>query len=368
MSSNNTTYTIDITHMSKSISDDLNLVTQKFINYLPLIFLIFGFIGFIGNVFTYLQAAFRSNTCCIYLLCGSVIDIITLFVNLFPNYLSSVYGISIPWTTSTTLCKIDLFLLVFLPHLSINFLLMSSIDRFASACDLGSPMRRLNQLKMIPWTISITIIYSCLTSIQAPILFVAAPGVWCQATQPTTYSILYIVFNGLLSPLIMVVFILLTHRNVRLSRRRVVSTYEVLIAIESHVLFKGGVNTMNHRHSRNQFIIMIFCQVLATSFFSLQWIIMYMYYLITTDDMRTSDQLAIISFVLSVTNNCFYLNNVKSFYLSMLTSRLFRQTISNGLIGLLPRQIRPRFQVSQANFPMATVARMRRDDVSRRNI
>jgi hypothetical protein len=123
---------------------------------------------------------------------------------------------------------------------------------------------------------------------------------------------------------------------------------------------------MNHRRSRNQFIIMIFCQVLVTSFFSLQWIIMYMYYLITTDDMRTSDQLAIISFVLSVTNNCFYLNNVKSFYLSMLTSRLFRQTFIKGLNGLLPRHMRPRFQVSQTNVPMATITRMKRGDVSRR--
>jgi hypothetical protein len=237
MSSNNTTHTIDVLHISKSISGDLSLVTQRFINYLPLIFVIFGFIGFIGNLFTYLQAELRSNTCCIYSFCGSIIDIITLFINLFPNYLSSMYGISIPWSTSTTLCKIDLFLLVFLPHLSINFLLMSTIDRFASTCGLGSPIHRLNQLKMMPWTISITIIYSCLTSIQAPILFVAAPGAWCQATQPTAYSILYIIFNGLLSPLMMFAFILLTHRNVRLSRGRVVSKYEVLIVIENHVLF-----------------------------------------------------------------------------------------------------------------------------------
>lgn len=94
MSSNST---IDVAHISKSIIDDLNLVTQRFINYLPLIFLIFGFIGFIGNAFTYLQAELRSNTCCIYLLCGSFIDIITLFLNLFPNYLDTKYGISMPW-------------------------------------------------------------------------------------------------------------------------------------------------------------------------------------------------------------------------------------------------------------------------------
>ena len=92
---------------------------------------------------------------------------------------------------------------------------MSTIDRFASTCHLGSNTRRLNQLKMLPWTISITIIYSCLTSIQAPILFDLMSGSQCQASQPTTYSILYITLNGILSPLMMIVFILLTYRNIR---------------------------------------------------------------------------------------------------------------------------------------------------------
>ena len=100
-----------------------------------------------------------------------------------------------------------------------------------------------------------------------------------------------------------------------------------------------------HRRARNQFIIMIFCQVLATAFFSLQWIIMYMYYLITMNDVRSDEQSTIISFVFALTNDCFYLNNVKSFYLSIAASSLFRETFIKGVVGLLPRRIRPRFQV-----------------------
>ncbi|CAF5115470.1 unnamed protein product, partial [Rotaria sp. Silwood1] len=88
MNPNNITTTIDIALVSKSIINDLNFVSERFIIYLPLIFLIFGFIGFIGNIFTYLQAELRSNTCCIYSLCGSIIDIINLSLNLFPNYLA----------------------------------------------------------------------------------------------------------------------------------------------------------------------------------------------------------------------------------------------------------------------------------------
>ncbi|CAF3856624.1 unnamed protein product, partial [Rotaria sp. Silwood1] len=114
MNPNNITTTIDIALVSKSIINDLNFVSERFIIYLPLIFLIFGFIGFIGNIFTYLQAELRSNTCCIYSLCGSIIDIINLSLNLFPNYLAAKYKIYIPWYISRITCKLNVFLLAFL--------------------------------------------------------------------------------------------------------------------------------------------------------------------------------------------------------------------------------------------------------------
>ena len=50
----------------------------------------------------------------------------------------------------------------------------------------------------------------------------------------------------------------------------------------------------------------------------------------------------------------------------MLTSHLFRKTFIKGFINLLPREMRPRFQVTQTNISMATVTRMRRGDPPRR--
>ncbi len=91
-----------------------------------------------------------------------------------------------------------------------------------------------------------------------------------------------------------------------------------------------------------------------------------MYYSITMYDVRSNDQYTILFFVFALTNDCFYLKNVKAFYLSMLTSHLFRRTFINGFINLLPRQIRARFQVVQGNISMAAVIRMRRGDTSRR--
>jgi hypothetical protein len=219
---NNTSAIINTVQVSKSVSDTLNQVRTNVLVYLSLIFPIFGLFGFIGNIFTYLQPELRVNTCCIYLLCSSIVDIINLFLELFPNYLRGKYGISIPWLASSTLCKFNAFLLGFLPHLSINFLLMAIIDRFAATCSLTSPIRRINQLKIVPLMIGITIITSCLVSLDGPINFHVVLGLFCISTQPITSNILYIILVGLMQPIVMLIFVLLTYRNVRQSRRRVV--------------------------------------------------------------------------------------------------------------------------------------------------
>ena len=221
----NNTFINGVLGESKSIASDLSSVTQNFVVYLPLVFTIFGSIGFIGNLFTYLQPELRSNTCCIYSLCGSIADIINVIINLLPLYLSSIYRIIVPWRMASVPCKLTYFLLVFLPHLPINFLVMATIDRFLCTCSLTSPLRRLNQLKMVPLMISITIITSFLVSIRNLFLYVVNSASSCQTMNATTTSVLYIIFNGLSQPIIMLIFVLLTYRNVRQSRQRVVSIH-----------------------------------------------------------------------------------------------------------------------------------------------
>jgi hypothetical protein len=162
MASENISVATDDLQESKSISTILELcsILQNFIYYLPSIFLILGFIRFVGNLITYLQPELRSNTCCIYSLRGSIVDIIHLFINALPDYLTTKHGIKIPWETSSHSCRILYFLYTCLPNLSINFLVMSTIDHFACSCSLTSKFHRLNQLKKLPWTISLTIIIS----------------------------------------------------------------------------------------------------------------------------------------------------------------------------------------------------------------
>ena len=86
---------------------------------------------------------------------------------------------------------------------------------------------------------------------------------------------------------------------------------------------------------RNEFIGMIFTQVFATSFFTLQWMGVYVYLVIPQNNAKSDEQWAIDLFVVSLTNDLYYMINVKSFYLSTLTSRYISRPV------FLPPHLRP---------------------------
>jgi len=211
--------------ISKSIYDDLTQIRIQLSMYLSLILCILGLIGFIGNLFTYLQPELRYNTCCIYSLVGSVVDIINLMYNLFPTYLSATYNINMPMYRSSELCKMQIFLLIFLPQLSISYLLLAIIDRFAATCTLASPIRKILQVKFVPIMIVLGIIISFVLSITGPMFF-ERTLVWCESKAPLLTNILYIVLDGLIQPILMIIVVLLTYRNIHQSHRRVVSIYK----------------------------------------------------------------------------------------------------------------------------------------------
>ena len=225
MSFDNTTTSIVTTTQVSNTVFIITLLSRNFVQHLPLVFVVFGSIGFLGNALTYLHPDLRSNTCCIYSFCGSIVDIIYLLFDLLPIYLGGTFQIYIPWIRLPNFCKFFYFTLAYFPHLSINFLLMSIIDRFACTCQSTSFISRIHRLKIVPLLILITILISCLFSLRAITLYGYVNNVGCIPTQPLINSILYITFNGIGHPLTMLIFVLLTYRNVRNSRRRVVSSF-----------------------------------------------------------------------------------------------------------------------------------------------
>ena len=118
--------------------------------------------------------------------------------------------------TDNRLCKLELFSVVFTPQLSMNLLILSLIDRYACTCSLTSPMRHLRPLKMVPRLIGVMSLYS-------PLLYDIIPGYGCSPTDPFLNGMLYIIIHGLMTPLVMLIFVWLTYRNIEKSRQRVVN-------------------------------------------------------------------------------------------------------------------------------------------------
>ncbi|CAF0860508.1 unnamed protein product [Adineta ricciae] len=340
MSYNNSTVLISTTVSAKTLIDTLNLILTRFINYLPLPFVILGSIGFIGNSITFLQPTLRTNTCCIYTLCSSFIDVCNLIINLLPNYLGQ-YDIS--WFSrlfSRVQCKFKLFAVVFLPQLSINLLLLSLIDRFASTLDLTSSIRRICQRNKAPYFISLNIIISGLMSLQSPILNDVIPFYMCSSTNPVLSSVLYSLIHGIAAPAVMLIFVLLTYRNVIRSRQRV-----------------GVIVVRKQNRSRNRFVGMIFVQIFGTAFFCLQWLGMYIYWSATQNNTKSYERIMVEIFVFILTNNLYYLNNVKSFYLSTLVSHRFRKAFVEGMMrGVTCGRYRRR-EENHTNFSMSNKIR-----------
>jgi hypothetical protein len=128
------------------------------------------------------------------------------------------------------------------------------------------------------------------------------------------------------------------------------------------------IKTGNQRRPATQFIGMVFMQIFVSTFFVLQWISMYWYYLITRTDENSADGWAITYFALTLTNNLYYVINVKSFYLSTLTSHSFRAILKKASLKLISRCPCLRRFFEATNLPVWVVTNRLPADLLRRAI
>jgi hypothetical protein len=74
-------------------------------------------------------------------------------------------------------------------------------------------------------------------------------------------------------------------------------------------------------------------QVIVTGFLSIQWISIYTFFIIKTQNIpaMTLKDITIVFFVFNLSYQMFYINNVKFFYLSTLSSSLYRNTFKKAI-------------------------------------
>ncbi len=182
-------------------------------------------IGQTSNILTFLvlsRPKLRKNTCSLYLIGASVSNTICIFVALFYFPLSTGFGYSFP-SKSRILCKLLPYLYYSTLFLASWFILLACTDRY---CSIHSRVfiRRFSHINIAKRLLILLPLFTFLAHIYI-LIYVD----WIQIGQCTflTFNFLlffyiyYVVVYAFMTPILYVIFAVLTIYNVQKTKRRV---------------------------------------------------------------------------------------------------------------------------------------------------
>jgi hypothetical protein len=296
----------------------LNYMTVQMNRYLPLPFLILGTIGLILNLIIFTRRSLFNNSCVQYLLCNTLSNIIVVYWVIITRIVSDGYGEDLG-LISDPFCKIRYFLTYYSRTLSIWFIVLACIDRWLSSIQARN---RFNSVSFAHRVILITCI-TCFIS-YAHILGLfgiqRSPGsstVTCYAL-PGAYRIFsdlqYLIFYGLAPPIIMLVFGLITLRNLRRSRR--------LVLPNANVQNQLKLNSIKRRDG--QLLAMLLLQIIIIIIFTVPFAIQKLYDTLTLQIPQTPLQKAQDNLITGTLRILSYGSHAFGFFFYTLSARIFR--------------------------------------------
>jgi hypothetical protein len=267
--------------------------------------------GTLMNILTFAQQNYTRRPCSLYLLGASIFDLIYLNLSSLSNILQ--YGFRYHWTTSLLYCKSQNYLVFVSAMISATLTTLAAINRFL----LSS--RNINRWKystrpFVLRSIPFVVIFWLLVSIPVNICATRFGHVsnneemicsnHCRDAFCLSIHVIYTcLINGLIPPLLILIFGLLTRRNVRDSHQRATSN-------RAH-------------HTNRQLTSMIIFQSLKSSVSSFPLAI-FNFYLILTMNLNKS---AVHHAKENLINQVFYLlfwGNYTSFFIYLYSSDIFR--------------------------------------------
>lgn len=295
------------------------ITAQHTLTWSMLTFLIFGNIGNLCNCFIFLQKSLRSNSCSCYLFVSSIFNIIALNFAI-PTAIYSIEHTN-PGSYSLIYCKLRLYIYHTLLMISRYLIMFACIDR---AC-LSSRrvfIRNFSQIHIARILSLTTIIFWFLGAMHIPILNTIRSG---HCIMPGIYNLIFgiyaLIFAGIIPPVSMSIFSLITIRNLHSARVRI------------HTF--GHQTNRRMRQQDFHLIRMLTAQVvvyvLTTTFYPLNTI----YEAITISVDKSIDREIIEIFVYFLTGTfLLFINPTVSFYIYLSTSKAFRTEFKTSSINL----------------------------------
>ncbi|CAF1413241.1 unnamed protein product [Adineta ricciae] len=253
--------------------------------YVYVLLYILGTCGAALNMITFLQKQLRNKPCAVYFLATSIVDLSTVNAFILIEALaafSSSLGNRI--LLSKIWCTLGNFIRFISPCLSSTYLTLTSVDRFC-ASSLNTKLRRWSQFKISRIVVIICFLIWALLALHYPIAYAVRenPSTMtneCQVIHgsPTIFLIidglLFSLYNGVITPLILATFSMLILLNMKRSRNRVNQQKHLgMNGTRSNTGNSGNVRSYQNVHMFRMVIV----QISLTSILQIPFAVLFIY-------------------------------------------------------------------------------------------
>jgi hypothetical protein len=293
--------------------------------YIMSMFLAFGFLGNIINIYMFTRKVSLRNSCCLYLLAASIINILSIIWGIVP----SLYGLNNidPSTYSFIYCKLRLYAIHTLLMIGRSLIVFACADRYA-LCSQSVRLRSFCQPKIAVRVIIATILVWPILTLHIPILQnFTERKCFTSGIYVLIYGLYATLAAGILPPLLMAIFSILTIRHRRQLRTRL-----------------SVPRTTNRRD--HSLMLMLSSEVAVYVITTSLYPTITLYQAITNAQTKSTESLQIETFV-SFLGGSFliYLNPASIFYVFFIASKSFRKECKTASISLYRRLIGRRGRV-----------------------
>ncbi|UJR32951.1 hypothetical protein I4U23_020414 [Adineta vaga] len=304
----------------------LNDAQRNLFHFGGLILMFISTFGCLCNLIVFLQPHLRKNPCTMCFIALNVIHILYTIFSLIPAILQLGYQID-PSASNLVFCRLRYYLAFVLSSLERFCLILASIDRALATSSTFAIRKWSNSYTVGICIISLTLFWS-LFHIHALIytnilqygsnIFLCASDLGMYTVFVTYYSL---VFNGMLPPLTMIIFGILTMRNIHRVRR-----LGIVVDITTNVRRTQPQARVFNKKER-QMAIMLLSELFIYIIFSCMSPIILLYRLITQYQPKSLEMQMIEQFISSIIVFILFIPYSINFYLNIMASKTFRKEI-----------------------------------------
>ena len=284
-------------------------------SYFGVLIFLLGLIGNIWNVLIFRHYSFRSSSISIYMLIGSLSNLIYLLINLLNLIVE--HGFNGTWRDDSLIwCKSHDYLSQCSSLISLSSLILSAIDRFFSTCH-QIKWRSLNSPSFAQY-ISCIVIFLWL-SLTIPTIIYSRPNafssiIWSNVHFYFLEFCCHCIFPWLLSS----IFSYLALRNVRINRQCRIAPSESLVLTRMAQI-------------DNEFIFIVFSQTILCLLSTIPYCAETIFHILHQTNKTDSHKQSILSELIRLIS---YLNFSLTFYTNFYSSKIFRQLARKVLRNL----------------------------------